>query len=201
MPVAGRSLAPARYRDATRAPIVGGTGPATPGSRSADGPAYGLFASARSGEAVAVEGRDDVRVTETPAADLPVLVIDGATFTDFEGFQRAFSAFLNDHEWHGNLDAFNDILRGGFGTPESGWILRWLNSDLSREALGYDATVKHLEPLLSTCHRSNISRMGQRIETARRRDGPTLFAQIIEIIRIHGPGGEEEEDGVLLELL
>ena len=81
-------------------------------------------------------------MTETPAADLPVLVIDGATFRDFEGFQRAFSAFLNDYEWHGNLDAFDDILSGGFGTPESGWILRWLNSDLSREALGYDAAAR-----------------------------------------------------------
>ena len=140
-------------------------------------------------------------MTETPAADLPVLVINGAAFSDFEGFQRAFSAFLNDHEWHGSLDAFNDILRGGFGTPESGWILRWLNSDLSKEALGYDAAVEHLEPHLSTCHQSNVSRMRQRIEMARRREGPTLFDEIVEVIRIHGPGGEEEEDGVVLELL
>lgn len=140
-------------------------------------------------------------MTQTPATDLPVLIIDGATFSDFEGFQQALSALLTDYEWHGNLDAFNDILRGGFGTPESGWILRWLNSDLSREALGYDATVKHLEQLLNTCHPSNISLMRQRIETARRTEGPTLFATIIEIIRIHGPGGDEEEDGVLLELL
>ena len=140
-------------------------------------------------------------MTEPPAADLPVLVIDGATFSDFEGFQRAFSALLaRDKEWNGSLDAFDDILYGGFGTPESGWILRWLNSDLSREALGYDATVKHLERLMSTCHPSNISHMRQRIEMARRREGLTLFDEIIEIIRRHGPGGREE-DGVLLELL
>ena len=123
---------------------------------------------------------------------------DGVTFSDFEGFQRAFSAFLNDYEWYGNLDAFTDILYGGFGTPESGWVLRWLNSDLSREALGYDAAVKRLALLLSTCHPSNISLVRQRIEMARRREGPTLFDEIIEIIRIHGPGGEEDEDGVLL---
>jgi len=30
--------------------------------------------------------------------------------------------------------------------------------------------------------------------------GPTLFDKLVEFIRVHGPGGEEEEDGVLLEL-
>ncbi|MCP3977199.1 MAG: hypothetical protein GY720_22140 [bacterium] len=27
-------------------------------------------------------------------------------------------------EWGRNLDAFNDILRGGFGTPEDGFVVR-----------------------------------------------------------------------------
>ena len=52
------------------------------------------------------------------AAVLPVLVIEGTAFDDFEGFQREFSRLLTDYAWNGNLDAFNDILRGGFGTPE-----------------------------------------------------------------------------------
>jgi RNAse (barnase) inhibitor barstar len=69
-------------------------------------------------------------------SDLPVLVIDGARFSSFEGFAREFSRLLRDHTWRGNLDAFNDILRGGFGTPDGGWVLRWVNSDLSRTALG-----------------------------------------------------------------
>ena len=55
--------------------------------------------------------------------------------------------------------------RGGFGTPESGWVLRWLNSEISRAALG-----------------------------------STLFDQIVEIVREHGAGGEEAEDGIVLEL-
>jgi len=44
--------------------------------------------------------------------------IDGASFDDFEGFVREFSGKLNDFAWLGSLDAFNDILRGGCGTPE-----------------------------------------------------------------------------------
>src|SRR5215472_10763916 len=83
---------------------------------------------------------------------LPVLVIDGARFSDFEGFTREFSRLLDNHTWHGNLDAFNDLLRGGFGTPDGGWVLRWLNSELSRYALGYEATTQRLERLLLTCH-------------------------------------------------
>jgi RNAse (barnase) inhibitor barstar len=100
----------------------------------------------------------------TDSDALPVLVVDGANFSDLDGFAREFSKLLRDYAWRGNLDAFNDILRGGFGTPEDGWLLRWLNSDLSRAALG------------------------------------KLFDQIIEIIRDHGVGGDEAEDGIVLEL-
>lgn len=52
--------------------------------------------------------------------DLPVLVVDGALFTDFDGFAREFTKLLRDYTWTGNVDAFNDILRGGFGTPDLG---------------------------------------------------------------------------------
>src|SRR5262249_49241903 len=113
--------------------------------------------------------------------DLPVLVIDGASFSDFEGFAREFSLLLCNYTWRGNLDAFNDILRGGFGTPENGWILRWLNSDVSRAALGYNATTRRLESLLLTCHPSNRSSIEARISRARRGEGPTLFDEIVEI--------------------
>jgi Barstar (barnase inhibitor) len=48
-------------------------------------------------------------------------------------------------KWGHNLDAFNDILRGGFGTLEGGFILRWKNSTVSRERLGYPETVRQLD--------------------------------------------------------
>ena len=133
--------------------------------------------------------------------DLPVLVIDGASFSDFDGFAREFSRLLRNYTWRGNLDAFNDLLRGGFGTPENGWVLRWLNSESSRAALGYEETARRLEGLLVTCHPSNRSKIEARISRARRSEGPTLFDEIVDIIRTHGPGGDEFEDGVLLELI
>jgi hypothetical protein len=133
--------------------------------------------------------------------DLPVLVIDGANFSDFDGFAREFSRLLYNYTWRGNLDAFNDLLRGGFGTPENGWVLRWLNSESSRAALGYEQTTRRLERLLLTCHPSSRSNIEARISIARRSEGPTLFDEIVEIIRGHGPCGTESEDRVLLELV
>jgi hypothetical protein len=94
-----------------------------------------------------------------PIEKLPMLIIDGAGFCDFEGFTREFSRLLDHDTWRGNLDAFNDILHGGFGTPENGWILRWLDSETSRTALGHEATRQWLERDLLTCYpsrRSNI---------------------------------------------
>jgi RNAse (barnase) inhibitor barstar len=136
-----------------------------------------------------------------PSSGLPVLVIDGARFNDFDGFAREFSELLVNYTWRGNLDAFNDLLRGGFGTPENGWVLRWLNSELSRSALGYEAAIQRLERLLPTCHPSQRLTVEGRIRLARRGQGPTLFDEIVEIIREHGSGGSESEDGILLELV
>lgn len=130
----------------------------------------------------------------------PVLVIDGSRFTDFDGFAVEFSRFLTDYTWRGNLDAFNDILRGGFGTPEGGFVLRWISSDLSRVALGYEATVARLESLLETCHPTAREHVAARLADARRGMGPTLFDELVEIIEHHVPGGDEEDDGVRLEL-
>jgi hypothetical protein len=133
--------------------------------------------------------------------DLPVLVIDGADFSDFDGFTRGFSRLLCNYRWRGNLDAFNDLLRRGFETPENGWVLRWLNSESPRAALSYETTTPWLERPLLTCHPSNRSKIEARISSARRSEDPTLFDKIVEIIRDHGPGGNESEDGVLLELV
>jgi hypothetical protein len=80
-------------------------------------------------------------------------------------------------------------------------VLRWLNSESSRIALGYEATIRRLEGLLLTCHPSSRPHFEARIRRARRGEGPILFDEIVEIIRNHGPGGRESEDDIRLELL
>ncbi|MEU3764924.1 barstar family protein [Amycolatopsis keratiniphila] len=133
--------------------------------------------------------------------ELPVQTIDGARFSDFDGFAREFSRLLDGYTWRGNLDAFNDILAGGFGTPSNGWVLRWLNSQLSRSALGYEATARRLQRLLRTCHPSNRPAIQVRLLRAEREEGATLFDEIVEIIRDHGPDPDRPQDGIRLELL
>lgn len=131
----------------------------------------------------------------------PVFEIDGRSFDSLDGFFDAFgSAVLSDTEYGRNLDAFNDVLRGGFGSPDGGFVLRWKNSDVSRDALGWNETVRFIERKLSTCHPSNIDHVRYDLASARNRDGQTLFDIICSILRAHGPGGDESEDGVELEL-
>ncbi len=68
-----------------------------------------------------------------------VFVIDGAAFETLDQFYDEVSTkLLPGISWGHNLDALNDILRGGFGTPEDGFVLRWISSDRSRKDLGDD---------------------------------------------------------------
>lgn len=131
----------------------------------------------------------------------PVLVIDGSRFDDFAGFAREFSSLLTDYTWSGSLDAFNDILRGGFGTPEGGFVLRWEHSERSRTLLGHPATAERLQELLPRVHSTNRALFTERLDAARAGEGPTLFDEIVEIIRVHGPGGREADNGIDLQLL
>jgi hypothetical protein len=131
----------------------------------------------------------------------PVYEIDGHDFLTLEGFYAVVSRVLiPGASWGHNLDAFNDILRGGFGTPEGGFVIRWINSSLSRTRLGYPETVRQLEKRLTRCHPTNRESVGEDLELARQRIGPTVFDWLIEIIEVHCAGGSEEEDGVELIL-
>ncbi|MFD2024425.1 barstar family protein [Promicromonospora aerolata] len=132
--------------------------------------------------------------------DLPVLIVDGTRFSDFDGFAREFSRLLSGYTWQGNLDALNDVLRGGYGTPADGWVLRWVGSEASRAALGHPETARRLERILPRVDPSNRATVEARLDEARRGEGPTLFDEIVAIIREHGPGGREAADGIRLEL-
>ena len=108
---------------------------------------------------------------------MTVYEIDGDDFSTLEEFYDEISRVLIPGVyWGRNLDAFNDILRGGFGTPDDGFTLRWKRHEVSRQRLGYART------------------------RAQAKMGETVFEELLEIIRIHGPGGRESEDKVELVL-
>ena len=130
-----------------------------------------------------------------------VYEIDGCDFATLQEFYGVVTRVLiPGAEWGHNLDAFNDILRGGFGTAEGGFVLRWVNAAASRERLGYPETVRQLERRLTRCHPTNRESVGADLEQARQGIGPTVFDWLIEIIEVHGAGGLEQEDGVELVL-
>jgi len=129
------------------------------------------------------------------------LRINGSEFSTLEGFYDQVSLhIIPGAEWGRNLDAFNDILRGGFGTPDEGFVFCWDNHEISRRNLGYDETARQLRKRLERCHPSNISSVESYLAEALRHEGPTVFDWLVEIIRRHCPGGDEAEDGIELTL-
>lgn len=121
--------------------------------------------------------------TSTPKK---VYVVDGTRFSTLVETAAEFTRILGlTMPWNGNLDAFNDFLRGGFGTPDQGFILVWQHSDVSRQRLGYDETLRWLEERVKQCHASNVAHFQERIIAARRQEGETLFDILVSIIRGH----------------
>ena len=67
-----------------------------------------------------------------------VVTVDGANFSTLEGFFDEFERRVLKGKARGrNLDAFNDVLRGGSGTALGGFVLIWRHHALSRHRLGY----------------------------------------------------------------
>lgn len=109
-------------------------------------------------------------------------VIDGKNFTDLQGFyDEVGQVLISDQPWGRNLDALNDIL----SWPSEGdgiYKMIWRNSVLSRQRLGHEALASTLETLLIACHPSYELELRQRLDWARRSEGPTLFDWLVEII-------------------
>jgi RNAse (barnase) inhibitor barstar len=118
-----------------------------------------------------------------------VYEIDGENFSTLEEFYDEVSRVLvPGTSWGRNLDAFDDILHGGFGTPEDGFTFRWTNHDLSRQRLGYPATERQLELRLERCHPENRDHVRDDFVQARAHSGLTVFDWLVEIIDGHPTG-------------
>ncbi|MDQ8201292.1 barstar family protein [Pelagicoccus enzymogenes] len=127
--------------------------------------------------------------------------IDGNDFSNLSGFYDVVSrTIIPNSEWGRNLDAFNDILRGGFGTPEEGFTIIWKNAKVSKERLGYEETENEMKRALHECHPTNREIVQERIRKAQMREGETIYDWLIEIIEDHGPNGDQKEDQVELIL-
>ena len=124
---------------------------------------------------------------KTPEDGRREIVLDGEDFSDLQGFYKEVSRLLGapDEEPVRGMDAFNDLLRGGFGDVKAGESLRivWKNADKSRADLGYEAAAEYYRRMLERCHPDNRPRVQKRLDRALAKEGPTLFDTLCGLIR------------------
>lgn len=115
------------------------------------------------------------------------IVIDGERFNNIEEFycevDRVLTRGLSWETGH-NLDAFNDLLCGGFGVHEYGEKLeiQWINAKKSKNNLGYKATAEYYRQLMQKCHPDNIEYIKTLLLEAEAQKGETLMDMIVNII-------------------
>ena len=88
-------------------------------------------------------------------------ILDGNNFSDLEGFYTEIDKLMTkdmEEETGHNLDALNDILRGGFGVHEfeEEIIVKWLHYEKSKQDLGEAKMLAILEVFLD-CDNSGHS--------------------------------------------
>jgi hypothetical protein len=126
-----------------------------------------------------------------------VFVLDGERVHGLSGLWEEIDRVLlpPGTRWGKSLDAFNDVLRGGFGTPDEGFVLRVVNATALKRALGAAETARWLEARLPEVHPGNRHAFERRLDEARAGRGRTLFDEVVEIVT------ERAADGVTLELV
>ena len=117
----------------------------------------------------------------------PKLTIDGNNFSDFEGFVREFNinVFGDDRTWTGGFGMLNDLLGGGYGTPEGAFTIEWRHSHKSQKDLGKEATLVWLESRKDRVHPTARNLWAKRIELMQHGLGDTLFLVVVDIIVSH----------------
>jgi RNAse (barnase) inhibitor barstar len=118
------------------------------------------------------------------------IVLNGSNISSLDSFYDELESKLTkDLGWKTgrNLNAFNDVLRGGFGVYEYEEPIRliWQNSNESKEKLGWDETIKYISAKLKTCHPTNIQSVKDDLHLAQQHKGQTLFELIVDIIQTH----------------
>ena len=84
---------------------------------------------------------------------MKTIILDGNNFSDMEGFyceiDKLFTKNLQWKTGH-NLDAFRDLLDGGFNVHEYGEpiTVRWINYGKSKKELGSETVLVLLEIML-----------------------------------------------------
>jgi RNAse (barnase) inhibitor barstar len=117
-------------------------------------------------------------------------IINGGNISDITTFYQEINrVFMQDENWKigESLDAFNDMLYGGFGTIKTneGTTLVWKDIEISRKALGYNATREYYLNKLLPDSPFNKEHFCNKLDELESGEGQTYFDIIIEIIAEH----------------
>ena len=112
-----------------------------------------------------------------PRTQVPTYIIDGSKAHTWPEIVASINAFIPNSEWQGNsLDALDDILYGGYGTPDK-FIVIWKASEVSRKTLGLTETLAHFKNMPALQHLDAAGQMNPRSKT--------LFEVLVEIFEGH----------------
>jgi hypothetical protein len=117
-------------------------------------------------------------------------IINGGYISDITTFYQEINrVFMQDENWKigESLDAFNDLLYGGFGSikgEETNTVI-WKNMEVSRYALGYEATRKYYLNKLLPNSPFNKEHFRIKLDELESGKGKTYFDIILEIIAEH----------------
>ncbi len=114
------------------------------------------------------------------------IFIDGAKFSDFEGFMEYMQGVLLDNSYNHKLeglDALADVLEGGFGVYglKDEVRVKWKEYKKSKQDLGEVETYKYLSENLESCHPTNKEEVKEMIMFAQTDNRYTLFYFILDV--------------------
>ena len=116
--------------------------------------------------------------------------IDGNSINDIASFYEEINrVFMIGESWligH-SLDAFNDLLFGGYGTLQGAQSVElvWHHMEHSRNALGYQTTRAYYLEKLRPGSPYNKIMFNEKLEALERGNGETYFNIILAIIAEH----------------
>lgn len=118
---------------------------------------------------------------------MQTIFIDGNKFSTFEQFLNYMSGMLLDSSYNHSLeglDAFADVLEGGFGIyAESEEVkIKWKDAKKSKKDLGAEETVIYFNKILENCHPSNREEVKEQIIFTQTDDRYNLFYFILDIL-------------------
>ena len=118
------------------------------------------------------------------------LIIEGSRIHDIPSFYDEINrVFMAAEDWKlgPGLDAFNDLLYGGFGAIDNNEPvqLSWKDIEISKAALGYETTKRYYEEKLLPGSPFNKEYFREKLEELKQEKGQTYFDILMEIIADH----------------